>query len=85
MTYKVIIKPVALKTLKKLPKDIQLRIRASIDLLAINPRPPKAIKLVNRSEYRIRVSTYRVVYQIRDNELIILIVKVGHRKNVYEN
>lgn len=72
------------KDFRKLPKKIADRIAASIDKLAANPRPPGCVKLVGfDSEYRIRVGDYRIIYQINDNVLVILVLEIGHRKDIY--
>lgn len=85
MPYQVEIKPSAKKTLEKLPRDVRVRITAAIDILAINPRPPKSKKLVNRTEYRIRIGDYRILYEINDNKLFIMVIKIGHRNNAYDD
>jgi len=51
--------------------------------LAEDPRPPGSKKLSGNDKYRVRQGTYRIVYSIEDNELIVVVVKVGHRKDVY--
>lgn len=73
----------ASKQLKKLPKEQQSRIQAKIDELADNPRPDGVIKLTNSENYRIRVGNYRIVYDIFEDILLISVVKVSHRKDVY--
>ena len=82
--YRVLIKPSALKELETIPgkKDRQRLVRR-IERLGDEPRPPGATKLSGRELYRVRQGNYRIVYEIRDRELIIHIVKVGDRKNVY--
>lgn len=82
--YKVSIKPSAVKEIESLPrkKDRQLIIRR-IGLLADNPRPPGCTKLSGYDRYRIRQGSYRIVYGIEDDELVVYVVKVGHRKDVY--
>ena len=84
MTYRVEFAPLARRQVKKLAGEIQKRIIARIEELASNPRPYDVRKLVAEENlYRVRVGEYRAVYQIRDRELIVLIVKVGHRREVY--
>lgn len=75
----------ASKQLKKLPKEQQIRIQAKIDELADNPRPDGVVKLTNSENYRIRVGSYRIVYDILDDILLISVVKVSHRKDVYRS
>jgi mRNA interferase RelE/StbE len=63
---------------------IQARIRARVDALATNPRPAGAKKLKSRDElWRIRVGDYRIVYEIRDRVLLVLVLRVAHRREVY--
>jgi mRNA interferase RelE/StbE len=70
--------------MRKMPRDILRRIDAAIIALARNPRPPGAKKLRAQDDrYRIRVGDYRVIYEVDDAQLLILIVDVGHRKDVY--
>jgi mRNA interferase RelE/StbE len=84
MAYKITIKTVAQKELEKIQKSFRERIINAIGNLAENPRPAGCKKLVNfDSHYRIRVADYRVIYKISDNELLIEVVKVANRKDVY--
>ena len=74
----------ASKQLKKLPEEEKTRIRDKIDELADNPRPDGVVKLTNsENSYRIRVGSYRVLYDIFDDILLISVIKVRHRKDVY--
>lgn len=74
----------AARQFRKLPGPLQLRILPHIESLAYEPRPNGAKKLVADEElWRIRVGLYRVVYAIRDSVLVVLVVKVGHRRDVY--
>nr|WP_250279714.1 type II toxin-antitoxin system RelE/ParE family toxin [Frankia sp. Cppng1_Ct_nod] len=76
--------PHALRQLRKLDPTARRRVQAVIDLLADDPRPPAARQLVGGAgEWRVRTSDYRIVYDIRDKELIVLVVAVGHRRDVY--
>ncbi len=59
------------------------RLGARIDALADDPRPPSATKLVGSEYWRVRVGDYRVVYDIHDDELIVLVVRIAHRREVY--
>lgn len=80
MTYSVTIAPAAERQLNKFDSPARRRIRAAIELLADNPRPPKAIQLVGGcGEWRVRTGDYRIVYEIRDDCLMILVLRVGHR------
>ena len=82
--YRVLIKPSALRELESIPvkKDRQRLVRR-IEQLGDEPRPPGARKLSGRELYRVRQGNYRIVYEIRNGELIVQIVEVGDRKNVY--
>jgi len=85
MPYTVSIKPKAEKYLDGL-RDVRLyrRLRESIDRLAESPRPPGCVKLQGPEElYRVRVGDYRIVYQIQDAVLVVLVVEVGHRREIY--
>jgi mRNA interferase RelE/StbE len=82
--YKVFIKPSAVKEIEAIPgKKLRQQILDRIGLLADNPHPPGCQKLSGYDRYRIRQGSYRVVYGIEDDELVVYIVKVGHRKDVY--
>ncbi len=82
--YRVLIKPSAVKELEAIPiKKTRQRIASSIRKLAENPRPRGCEKLSALDRYRIRQGWYRVVYSIDDEERTVLVVKVGHRKDVY--
>lgn len=84
MTYRVEIARRAVKTLAGLPRREQQRIRAAIDLLAENPRPPGCVALAGGlGGYRVRVGDYRIVYEVHDDRLVVQVVRVGHRRDVY--
>lgn len=83
MVYKVTIKKGAIKTLSKIPEPYYSSIKSAILYLGQNPRPPGYIKLKAREAYRIRVSDYRIIYEIFDSELIVDVITLGHRKDVY--
>lgn len=74
----------AIKQLDKLADDIAEPILIAIANLEGNPRPVGSIKLKGRDGYRIRIGNYRVIYEIFDSELVIDVVAVGHRKDIYE-
>lgn len=84
MPYKVEFRPAAARALRKLADDIRTRIVKAIDLLANDPRHPGARRLSGgRNEYRVRVGECRVLYEIDDSVLIVLVVHIGHRREVY--
>ena len=71
------------KDIKIIPQKDISKILARIDSLAIEPRPYGCKKLMGQENYRVRQGNYRIIYSIRDTELIILILKIGHRKDIY--
>jgi mRNA interferase RelE/StbE len=82
--YRVLITRTAEKQLKKLPPDIQRKIAAMIVSLGIEPRPFSSKKMTGSSAtYRIRVGNYRIVYDILEREVVVTVLKVGHRKDIY--
>ena len=81
--YRLLIKPSAAKELEALPAKDRKRIAAKLQQLASDPRPPGTEKLSGQEKYRLRQGDYRVVYSVDDNESAVLIVKIGHRRDVY--
>lgn len=84
MTYKINIQKKALKILEKINEPYYSNIKEAILSLANNPRPQGYIKLKGRDGYRIRVADYRIIYDIIDDILLIDVIDLGHRKNIYE-
>ncbi len=85
MSYTIEFSPRAARQFKDLPKQVQVRLKTKIDALSENPRPRGVEKLKGEDDlYRIRVGDFRVIYQVKDNALIVLIVKIGDRKEVYQ-
>lgn len=82
-SYKVFIKPSAAKELEAVPKKDRLRIVEKVQALSSNPRPPGCEKLSGEEKYRIRQGNYRVLYSIEDEAIIVIIVKIAHRRDVY--
>jgi len=82
-SYRLLIKPSAAKELETIPRIDRARIVAKIGALSTHPRPPGCEKLSTQEQYRIRQGRYRVVYAISDAEKTVLVVKVGHRREVY--
>lgn len=81
--YSVEVARQAIQAIAKLPRKEQLRIRAAVDLLADDPRPPGCVALVGEdSVYRVRVGDYRILYEVIDARLVIQVVRVGHRREV---
>ena len=84
--YKISIKRSAVKEIEAIPhKKERQRIIRRIGQLADDPRPQGSRKLSGSDKYRIRQGSFRIVYSIEDTELIVMVVKVGHRKNVYRD
>ena len=84
MKYPILIERYAQKQIIKLDKKIIAVIKASIADLADNPRPYGYKKLKGEDAYRIRVGDYRVIYEIDDGKIIVIVVSVGHRKDIYK-
>ncbi len=82
--YAVQITPAARKQIKPLPKKDKIRILNKIESLASDPRPARSKQLIGEAGlHRVRVGDYRIVYSIDDEVLVVLVAKVGHRKDVY--
>lgn len=83
MTYRIELRPAAAKALRKLDEQARRRIQGTIALLAENPRPPAATPLVGRPAWRVHTGDYRIIYQIDDGVLLVVVVAVGHRREVH--
>ena len=84
MSYKVTLKKKAIKSLTKINEPYYSFIKDAIYNLGENPRPKGYKKLKGRDAFRIRIANYRAIYEINDEILLVDIVDVGHRKNIYE-
>ena len=84
MTYRVALKKHALKALEDINEPFYSNIKKAIYKLANNPRPNGYKKLKGRDAYRIRVGEYRIIYDIFDDILLVEVINLGHRKNIYE-
>jgi mRNA interferase RelE/StbE len=82
--FEVIFKRSVAKDLRQIPKKDIAKILKRIEALRAEPRPPGVEKLSGQEKYRIRQGVYRILYEIRNNELIIVVVKIGHRRDVYK-
>ena len=82
--YQIELSKNAIKFLQKLDKKSLYRIQGAIELLGENPRPPKSKKLTNEIYWRVRVGDYRIIYEIRDNRLLIVIIKIAKRSDIYK-
>ena len=86
MAYRIEVKPQAEKALARIPNPHRRRIAKAIDGLARHPRPSGCVKPAGAEDaYRLRLGDYRIVYEIMDKVLIVTIVRVAHRKDVYRN
>jgi mRNA interferase RelE/StbE len=84
MSYRIEIRPSAQREIANLPSNDRRRIVAKVDALATNPRPVGSVKLSGQlGLWRIRVGVYRVLYEIHDKQLIVLVISVAHRRDVY--
>ena len=83
MVYSIRIEKQGTKTLKKLDLETRTRVVTAIRNLAKDPRPTGSKKMKSREGWRIRVGDYRVIYGIHDDQLLILVTKIGHRGDVY--
>ena len=81
--YEIYVKKSALKELNGIPQKELHKILKKIRALSSNPRPQGSQKLSHREQYRFRQGDYRIVYSIRDDDLAVQIIKVGHRKEIY--
>jgi mRNA interferase RelE/StbE len=84
MTYRIEFRPAAMRELAKLETSTRRRIAAALESLATSPRPPGVEKLKGHDHrYRVRCGDYRIIYEIEDRVLIILVLRIGHRRQVY--
>ena len=82
--YRVEVARRAVKVLENLPRKDQQRIRAAIDLLADNPRPPGCVKLTGEPHtYRVRTGDYRVLYDVLDDRLVVQVIRIANRPDAY--
>jgi len=83
VSYSVNILRRAQKELAELPPEAYARVRESVRRLADEPRPPGSLKLANREAWRLRVGSYRVIFEIDDAARMVTVLHVGHRRDVY--
>ena len=84
VTFKVELRPAAARSMRGLDQRAQRRVQAAIELLAENPRPPSAVMLKGQHGFlRVRTGDYRIVYEVRDSVLLVLVLTIGHRSEVY--
>ena len=73
-----------MRALRKLDPQVRLRVQGAIALLARDPRPPASRPLKGRPGRRVRVGDYRIIYTVTDDVLLVVVVTLGHRRDVYE-
>jgi mRNA interferase RelE/StbE len=83
VSYRIELRPAAVRALKKLDPQVRRRVQGAITLLAEDPRPPAARPLRGRPGLRVRVGDYRIIYTVADDVLLIVVVTLGHRRDVY--
>lgn len=81
--YSLVVKESVAKDFRGIPKHDVLRILKAIESLADEPRPVGCEKLSSQEKYRVRQGVYRIIYEVQDRQLIVCVVKVGHRRKVY--
>ena len=84
-SYSLAFKKSVAKDLRSIPNQDVKRILKRIESLRENPRVKGSVKLSGQEQYRIRQGVYRIIYEIKNKELIVLVVKVGHRSKVYKS
>ena len=85
MTYRVALAPAAARQLGKFDPQVRRRVQAAIELLATETRPPAATQLVGGAgEWRVRTGDNRIVYEIEDERLLVLVLSAGHRREIYQ-
>jgi mRNA interferase RelE/StbE len=83
--YEVELSEIAKRDLARLETRVQDRVRLAFRVLAANPRPPLARKLKGRKGYRVRVGDYRIIYEVFDDRIVVVVVRIGHRREIYKN
>lgn len=81
--YELMLRPSVKKDVKKIPDADLKKILERIEALREDPRPPGSVKLSGMEYYRIRQGDYRIVYEIQDAMLVVIVIKVGHRRDIY--
>jgi mRNA interferase RelE/StbE len=81
--YRIEVRPAAARQLRKLDPQTARRVQGVIALLADDPRPPASRPLTGRPAWRVRVGDYRVIYIIEEDRLVVVVITIGHRRDVY--
>lgn len=82
--YRIELRPAAARALRKLDPQVRHRIQGAIALLAKDPRPPAARALQGRPGLRVRVGDYRIIYTVDKDVLLVVVVRLGHRRDIYD-
>lgn len=82
--YRIELRPAAVRGLRKLDPPIRRRVQGAIALLAQDPRPPAAHPLKGRPALRVRVGDYRIIYSVHDDVLLVVVITLGHRRDIYD-
>lgn len=81
--YELVIRPSVAKDTRAIPTGDMTKILRKMELLRDDPHPPGSVKLSGQEYYRVRQGDYRIIYQVEDERLIVIVVKVRHRRDVY--
>jgi mRNA interferase RelE/StbE len=82
--YRIELRPAAVRALRKLDPRVRRRVQGAIALLAQDPRPPGARAIQGRPGLRVRVGDYRIIYTVEDDVLLVVVVRLGHPRDVYD-
>jgi mRNA interferase RelE/StbE len=83
--YRVVFRKSVARDLRRIPNRDLRKILATIESFLADPRPLGSEKLSGQERYRVRQGNYRIIYEIHDDEVVVVVVKVGHRKDVYRH
>ena len=83
--YRIEVRPAAARSLRKVDPSMRARVQGVIALLAEDPRPPGARRLQGRPGFRVRVGDYRIIFTVTDEVLLVVVVALGHRREVYRS
>jgi mRNA interferase RelE/StbE len=84
-SYRLVFKQSVAKDLRSIPNEDVARILERVEILAADPRPPGSEKLSGKDRYRVRQGVYRIIYAVDNEDMTVLVVKIGHRRDVYKN
>lgn len=84
VTYRIELRPAAVRALRQIDHQDRDRIRGAIALLGENPRPPGAKALQGRQGLRVRIGSYRIIYTVNDDVLVVAVITLGHRRDIYD-